>query len=537
MFDSIDFYPTRPETIAKMVAGLRLQDFYPILDACAGTGNIANYVRNQIIEATKKPYGDPPDVKIDVVEIEPNFQHILTGNNFRLVHDNFLTFDTYTPYDLIIANFPFSIGVECVNKALDLITRSGGHLRCLINAETLRNPFNGVRKFLIQRLESLNAEVEYLQEEFVDAERTTNVEVALIKVYVKPQPSTILLNELQAAEEKRYDGFAPKELVSANFMQRFVDLYKFEATTCVRMIEEWHSMLPYMQDRIKREGQDYSRPVIKLQIAGETRNTVGANVLAALRELREKYWALLIRDPQFTGKFTSNVIKELEAKLKELRAYDFTLFNIQALEKELSTKLEKGIEAAIMKMFDDFSYQHHWHPEMQKNLHFFSGWAANKAHKINHRIILPMNGFNTMYSKYDKPSWHYYIKDNLRDLIRAFNYLTDKRVDENELDAKMKQAEIDMSFRLNLGVIEVKFHKKGTAHIKFLDKDFLDRLNIFGAQHKKWLPPSYLRKTYEEMNGEEKEVVEAFQGRQEYEKMMQNPNHYLVEFNILQLTA
>lgn len=55
----------------------------------------------------------------------------------------------------------------------------------------------------------------------------------------------------------------------------------------------------------------------------------------------------------------------------------------------------------------------------------------------------------------------------------------------------------------------------------------IDRLNIFAGQKKNWLPPSYGKVTYENMNEDEKSVIDSFQGKEEYNKILQNSNYYL----------
>lgn len=52
-------------------------------------------------------------------------------------------------------NPPFSNGEQHLLKALEL-QKSGGHIICLLNAETLNNPFTLARKELLRVLEEKN---------------------------------------------------------------------------------------------------------------------------------------------------------------------------------------------------------------------------------------------------------------------------------------------------------------------------------------------------------------------------------------------
>lgn len=55
----------------------------------------------------------------------------------------------------------------------------------------------------------------------------------------------------------------------------------------------------------------------------------------------------------------------------------------------------------------------------------------------------------------------------------------------------------------------------------------LEKFNIFAAQHKNWLPPTYGKKTYADMDTEERAVIDSFQGREAYEQVMAHADFYL----------
>ena len=81
----------------------------------------------------------------------------------------------------------------------------------------------------------------------------------------------------------------------------------------------------------------------------------------------------------------------------------------------------------------------------------------------------------------------------------------------------------------------ITFYKKGTCHITFTNEELLKKFNIFGAQYKGWLPPSYGKKAYKDMTTEEKAVVNDFEGETEYNKVMNNTKYYLFDGNNLNL--
>jgi len=81
-------------------------------------------------------------------------------------------------------NPPFSNGAAHLLKALDL-QKNGGAIACVLNAETIRNPYTNERKVLCKKLEELNASIEYMQGAFISSEHPTGVEIAIIKVLIE----------------------------------------------------------------------------------------------------------------------------------------------------------------------------------------------------------------------------------------------------------------------------------------------------------------------------------------------------------------
>ena len=138
MFNIKDFYPTPNHVISKMLQGIEWRNISSILEPSAGKGDLCNGISQKIKLNT---YGDDKlenaKRKIDTIEINPMLQHILKGEGYRVVHDDFLTFSTFKKYDLIVANFPFSDGEKHLNKALEL-QKDGGSIVCLIGAETIK---------------------------------------------------------------------------------------------------------------------------------------------------------------------------------------------------------------------------------------------------------------------------------------------------------------------------------------------------------------------------------------------------------------
>lgn len=518
-----DFYPTPKKLIKKMLEGVKLEEVACLLEPSAGKGDICDYVKN--VE---------DKVEMDVVEIEEDLQALLKGKKYNLVFNDFLNFNTHKKYDLILANFPFSNGDEHLKKAIELQERYGGSIVCLVNAETIKNPYTSLRKTIGEKLNKYNAKIEYLQQEFIDAERKTDVEVALIRLSIDDNTkSFLILDHLKKSESVKIEEKTESQIISKDFIQSLITRFNLESKLGINLITEYFALKPYILEKIAKNDEEkkYNDPIIKLEITGAAyyRNDY---INQYVKQLRLKYWRLLLSNEDFISKYTSNIRAQLNEKLNTLEQCDFSLFNIRELEKELNKKIVLGIEDAILNLFDDLSHKYMYSEEFGKNIHYYNGWKSNKAYKINKKVILPINGFSS-YSWKKNQIDDYYVRDKISDMVKVFNYLAPKLDSIGGIVSDtIGLANHTLNFNnMDFYYFTCTFYKKGTCHITFKDDELLKKFNIYGSQRKGWLPPSYAKKRYQEMSEEEKKIVDEFQGEEDYDKVINNKDYYLVQTN------
>ena len=534
-----DFYPTPQNLINKMFFDLDFTMIKSILEPSAGSGNI--------VEALKKKENsyNRYSFDIDCIEIDQNLQHILIGKNFRVVHNDFLTYDTMKEYDLIIANFPFSNGCKHLLKALELQKRNGGAVVCLLNAETLKNTCTNERLDLKRKLTEHNANVEFIQDAFLDAERKTSVEIALVKVQLpKVERESFILNRLQRAQEQReVEETENTQLIDSDFFRAIVSQYKMEVEAGINLIKEYYAMSPYIlsefgKDKETGETIQTGGCILSLDLAvnrGKYNNILSVN--GYIREVRRKYWKALFENKKFIGQLTNNLQQDFYNKIHELADYDFSLYNIYQLKVDMQKKVVKGIEDTIISLFDELSHKYHWLDETSKNIHYYNGWKTNQSWIINKKVIIPLNGFYDLNYSWGgfRPTRHDVIS-KLQDIEKCFNYLDGGLTEAVDLKESLKFAEeYGETKNIQLKYFTVTFYKKGTCHIVFNNDEFLKKFNIFGSQHKGWLPPSYGKKKYQDMTQEEKAVINEFEGEKEYNKVFSNKGYYLFDRNNLNL--
>ena len=530
MFKDVpDFYPTPKSLINTMLRHIDFRTIRTVLEPSAGRGDLVEGVIEKLKAAQYSHYGRNQKAwDVDCIEINQNLQHILKGKNYRVVHNDFLTYHSFKKYDLIVANFPFSNGEKHLLKALELQPRQ---IVCLLNAETIKNPYSNTRKDLLRKLDELEADIEFVDSAFIGAERSTSVEVALIKINLpEEKKSSVILENLKQEEAFREEKSYDNHIVHSDFLKGIVEQYNFEVKAGLRLIAEYNAMKPYILSNLKEEK---SNPILELGLHYKDDSSTLEN--GYIKQVRSKYWKALFDSKEFMGLFTSNLREKYYQKVDELKDYDFSLHNIYTIRIELSKEMTKGIEDTILNLFEEFSHKHYY-DESSKNIHLFNGWKTNKSWKINKKVIIPLNGYGWFgdYSPTD-----YKVREKLEDLEKTFNYLDQGRTEHIDLEKTLKTAQhYGETKKIDTKYFLVTFYKKGTCHIEFKDLDLLAKFNLFAAQRKNWLPPNYGKSSYKDMTQEEKSVVDSFEGEKSYKEVMQNRDYYLVETSqLLQLTS
>ena len=366
------FYPTPEELIKLMVSKIektKYQKDLDILEPSAGRGDIADYLK-------KSSYWENgfSANSVDCIEINENLQRILNGKEHTLIFDDFLNFSTNKRYDLIIMNPPFNKGDLHLLKAIELMKKTGGQIICILNAETIKNPYSLYRQDLKNKLEKYEAEIEYHQEIFKNADRETNVEIALVNIKIEKEKKESRILEAMRKEEKEqfFKSEKIQAVTSSELIERLIESYNFEIQVGLKFINEYE----------------------------------------VINEFSEE---------SFTAKYPQKVFNlNFYDNLYKMRNYEFNMFNIKQLLKNLSNEMISSLEESIVALFDEFSKEHHWHPESEDNVHYYNGWYTNKSYYVNKKVIIPMN----CTSYYDREfRFDYSVKSKITDIHKIFMYL------------------------------------------------------------------------------------------------------------------
>ena len=577
------YYPTPKALADEMVSKLDRDKIRYVLEPSAGTGALCKAISRH--GCSESRWSREKRFEIDCIEIDPQLRNSLRytfsedydrdlmkkeedypwsvrygesqdeeakeeyrriheernsiSATVHIVHDDFLTFNSQRRYDAIVMNPPFDHGDLHLLHALDLM-KDGGQIVCLLNAETIRNPYTNSRKLLKQKLEAYGAEIDFKTAAFMtsETERKTDVEVALIRVTIpEAERHSILFDTLQKAKEQEQKDIDPHELTTAKgTIENMIEQYETELRLGVAFINEYFAVRQYIRNSLN-EDDIYGRSSILTLTVGTNANhlqTIDVNDFA--KKVRKKYWNAFFRNEEFTGMLTSNLREDFQNTVDEMANYEFSAFNIQQVLAQMQAQLTRGVEKTIMALFEKLTVTHTWYPECNGNIHYYNGWKTNKAHKIEKKCIIPENGIaSSYYSNKPRMLDQYKCFQILSDLEKALNYLDCGETTERNLDYEIEHA-IEMGdTKVFCKYFNAVFYKKGTCHITFTCPTVIDKLNIFAGRRKGWLPPRYGKVRYNDMTNEEKAVIDDFSGKEAYEQVCNEPGRFIIEVDKMPL--
>lgn len=528
-----ELYPT-PEDVARKMT--RLVDFdkvESILEPSAGYGNLAKAAIAAYDERHYRGFAekerDPffTDV-IDLVEIDDKCRAFLKSQKANVIANDFLKFQTFKRYDLIIMNPPFSDGVKHILKAIEM-QRYGGQIVCLLNSETINNPYTLERKVLIDKIEQYDGKVFDFGQCFMHSERPTDVNISCVYIDIPKGAKSDILDGLEKATKIEEQEFDERQQLSSEldeYMRAVVGQYRRECEAGLKLINEFYAVSKISLTSFKN---DFKQPILELKVYGKGDGSIENRYLESVRY---KYWEAFFARPEICKKMTGEMQEEFYSRLNELKKIEFNLDNIYELQIRMTKDTIASIENAIMDLFHEFSRDHSWYAECAKNIHhYYNGWATNKCGVVNKKVIIPLSGFRDDYMGGKVLSLDYNTPTRkIADIEKVFSYLDTGITDCWETVDKImgKAQSIGQSQNIEFKYFTVTFYKKGTAHIVFKDMELLKRFNIFAGQHEGGLPPSYGKKAYSDMTEREKAVIDEFQGKDDYNEVFLNIDKYIV---------
>lgn len=510
----LQFYPT-PELLGRFLADRINFPQPPILEPSAGTGNLIEAFQKAHKRGWSEGYSNG---NFHCIEIDAERAATLKGKEFAVIWDDFLTFNPLMLYQTIIMNPPFHDGAKHLLKALNILD-DGGQVACILNAETIRNPYTNERKELLRQLDEMETySVDYYQEAFAD----TDVEVAL--VYAKKKQSAI---RCATFENFKKSVVAEREQSGIQAVARFgelfslIDSYRAEVKSALLLYDE---ITNYNQLCVHTDFNE----IFKIEVKGHGKGRSGI-----VKAINYNYWYKLLHSKDLEHLLTADAQRQYQSKLRKMEEYEFNERNILQLKADLAKNLFGTIDVAIMKVWDSFT--HRFSMDNEKNIHYYSGWRTNKAFKVNRKVIIPLYAFDYIGERIDL----YKVREELADIEKAMNYLDCGRTEAFDMAEVLQDARKDgQTHNIDTKYFKVDVYKKGTAHLTFKDEKLLKKFNLYCGRKLNWLPDDYGYKPYETLTEEEKAVADSFEGRDSYNETYYQKGFYLQsDSNPLLLTA
>jgi len=510
--DNKNFYPTPKSLITKMIAKVEGYPSY-ILEPSAGRGDIVESLKDC------RGYGRRYE-SISCIEKDQNLRFILQGKSFTVIDDDFLTFSGVDKFDLIIANPPFDNGDKHLLKAIDIMYN--GQIIFIINAETLKNPYSQSRKDLVEKLELYDADIEFLQSEFGDADRKTQVEVALISLSINNSVEEDLFNNCDEIKDETIEIKENHEVTTQKSIEQYVAEYNQVVTNCTDTIIEYYKNYNKVSKYIKLQFLPSEEFAVKDSVTKELQESVNLTLL----NIRKNFWYKVLTLTDVKKRMTEVKLKAFEETLSKNALMDFTTSNIRQFILNLMDGYEDNLAQTTLDLFDTMTIENSYRDTLyEKNIHLFNGWKTNNAFKVGKKVIIPISAsYGNPFLGYNGWSLDYKAARTLDDIDIVMNYF-DTRLEYVPMSETIKKAFLEgESKNIESTYFTITTYKKGTIHLTFKDEDILRRFNVVACKRKNWLPDEFGETRFENLTIEDQNVVKSFEGKSSYNKNIQIPN-------------
>lgn len=441
-----DFFPTPDHVLDQMLLGIDVKNKI-ILEPSAGKGNIV--CRLQADGANE----------VLAIEKDPELRKILESK-CRVIGTDFLQTqsDVISHIDLIIMNPPFSADERHINYAFE-IAPPGCKIIALCNLATIKNVHTKER-------EQLNATVEEygcwqdLGDCFSNAERTTNVEVALIQIQ---KPGTNYSAEFEGffldedPEEVQANG-----IISYNVVRDLVNRY----VAAIKLYDEQLILGTRMNTLLNGFYGESLTFTCTQNGAPKLRNDFK-------KDLQKAGWAFIFTKMNLQRFATKGLREDINRFVEQQQHIPFTMRNIYHMFDIVIGTRGQQMDKAILEVFERLTKHH------DDNRYHVPGWKSNSHFLITKKFILPYMCQTDNWHTGNKiqPNYGHYF-ELIEDFVKALCYLTGDNHDIfDNLSPHIRTINAEYGEAFEWSYFKVRAFKKGTMHFEFLNLDLWGKLN------------------------------------------------------------
>ena len=483
-----DFYPTPPEVIAKMMMG---EDFVgkTILEPSAGSGNIVDWLK-------RNGAGE-----VIACENDPNNLKLLRGK-CTVIAEDFLsvTSDMVSHIQMIVMNPPFSHGAEHILHAFE-IAPPGCTVIALCNDSNLEKSSWSQKNAKLVETVGLYGWSEYLGEVFKQAERRTNVHVALVKLYKEGDGENEFDGYFFSAVDEDTAG-GREGLMQYNFVRDIVNRF----TTAVRLfdgvmkaskeINEIADFYDFKTERDPKTGEEKQvrqtygyLPVRFGAVSTDDRHTEISHQMYK-RQLQKHYWNIIFKKMNMEKYATKDLREQINRFVEQQKQVPFTMGNIYRVVDMVIQTNGQRMQKALIEAFDTICSL------SAENSTAGEKWKTNANYMVNRRFIVDWMTSSRYSWEKDRLNLSYGGNcDKLEDVHKALCYITGTDYDNTEnLHTAVNRQKPLWGEWFGWGFFKCRGYKKGTMHFEFVDEDVWFKFNYEVAKARGWNLPKKTEK-------------------------------------------
>lgn len=454
------FYPTSPGVVAMLIDGLDLKN-KSILDPSAGKGDLLVEVQARLPRYAQS--------KCYAIEINPELRAVLIDKGFSVVDSDFLQYNGLQYFDYILMNPPFSEGATHLLKAWEI--SHGAVIRCLLNSETLSNPYTEERRLLVDLVKKHGWSKE-LGPVFLDAERKTGVNVTLVHLQdtCPREGFRVSFDELDFTKEGfELNDIPENALVSADAFENHEARFNAAIESFKELLQA-RQKVEYFLEPLLLEYQNTSTLVGDALSGGKTS---AVSYQSFLEKSTREAWSSLFSKTKLAAVSTEGVRREIESLQGQQEVMAFTSGNMQALFETLFHNRSNIMAGCVMEAFDTMTKYY------DKNREYCEGWKTNSSYKVATRFILPHIG------SYYSSGLDYSAARQIEDIEKALCLMSGKPFKNIVSVASLYSGrEIKYGKWLESSFFETKLFKKRTMHFRWLNEALRQDFNTLVARER-----------------------------------------------------
>lgn len=498
LFNNTDFYPTPISVIDLMMSGEIIKDKIFLEPEC-GKCDIVDYL---YLEGAKEVLG---------CEIHEDLRRI-AKEKVKLIGKDFLDLKSHeiSHIDHIVMNPPFSNGDEHILHAYN-IAPAGCKITALCNMKTITNPYSKTRKELLNVIDSFGY-FENIGDCYSNAERTTNVEIALIRIQKAGSSANdefegFFLEE--EPEEQGENGIMRFDAVR-DIVQRYVN--------AVKCFDE-HRLI---SDKMNNLTAPFKVGSLGFTVSG--RDKIIFTKEDFCKELQKKAWDSIFNKMNMDKYATKSVKDDINKFVEKQHKIPFTMKNVYHMIYIIVGTQSSRMEKSILEVFEKITRHY------DENRYNVEGWKTNSHYLLNKRFIAPNCVEVGCSGQVARCNWGSSNFEMIEDLVKALCYITgdnydnfisldnfiqyryklvdskgnfinNKRYDfickiysydlkeverekSNYYDSSVLDTKVEWGQWFEWAYFRVRAYKKGTLHIEFKDNDLVGRFNQIVAKLK-----------------------------------------------------